>query len=90
MANNVIEPLTLTAVAEETDAGIQIDLWKGITEVISNEGANDIIEMVKYFKDTCILINGVNKTNKKEVKEKSREFCFLFWCFTSSCNWGMF
>ena len=40
------------------------DLAKQMTSTISNEEMNDIIEIIKSFEESSLLMKGVSKTNK--------------------------
>ena len=57
-----MKPLGLTAAT--ADAGIpKIILgWGSTTLIISNEKTEDIMKIVKYPEDSCLLINRVSKT----------------------------
>ena len=44
------------------------------TLVISNEEMEDVIEIVKSFEESGLLIKGVSETIKSEAKEQKRGF----------------
>ena len=48
---------------------------KGFTLFILNKDMNDIIKIIKSLEDLSVLIVGVNKTVKLELKEQ--ECCFV-------------
>ena len=49
----------------------------GTTVILSNEGINDIIKIVKALEESDILLKGVTGTLKNDVKR---------WCFTNFNN----
>ena len=72
LAKNVLGLLGITAAASVIDAGIQKKIHGSgtTTLIISNEEINDIIEIVQALEDSIILLKGVTKTIKNEVKEQ--------------------
>ena len=48
---------------------------KGFTLFISNEDVNDIIKIIKWLEDSGLLIDGVTKTVKGEIKKKQEGGC---------------
>ena len=72
LAKNVLAPLGITAAASAIDAGIQKKIHGSgtTTLIISNEEINDKIEIVQALEDSIILLKGVTKTIKNEVKEQ--------------------
>ena len=44
--------------------------WKGFTLFILNEDINDIIKIIKSLEDLDVLIGGVTKTVKHEIKKQ--------------------
>ena len=64
--------LGLTAASSAIDAGVQKKIYgSGTTLVISNEEMNDIMKTVQALEDSNILLKGVTKTVKNEVKSHS-------------------
>ena len=47
---------------------------KGFTSFISKEDMNDIIKIIKSLEDLGVLIDGVNKTVKHEIKKQEGRF----------------
>ena len=43
---------------------------KGLSLFISNEDMNDIINIIKSLEDSNVLIDGITKTVKHEVKKQ--------------------
>ena len=76
LAESVLIPLRLTAEAAATDATIHKTMFgSGFTTlVISNEEMEDVIEIVKSFEESGLLIKGVSETIKSEAKEQKRGF----------------
>ena len=80
LMKNVIKPLTknvlisleLTAAVSAADAGIHKKiLGSGTTTlIISNDEMKVIIRIVKYLKESGLLLKGVSETIKNEAKEK--------------------
>ena len=56
---------------------------KGVTLFILNEDINDIIEIIKSIEDSCVLIDGVAKTVKDEIRWISWGFVSTFSSFIS-------
>ena len=44
------------------------------TTIISNEEMNKIMKIIKYFKESCLLIRDVNKRVKNAAKEQRGGF----------------
>ena len=76
LAKSVLIPLRLTAVASASDAAIHEKIFGSdfTTLIISNEEMNDIMKIVKSFKESGSLIKGVSETIKNEVKEQKEGF----------------
>ena len=72
LAGSVLVPLGLTALASATDAAIQKKMFgSGTTALVfSKEDLNDITKIVKYLKESGLLIKGFTETVKKELKEQ--------------------
>ena len=79
LAENVLAPLGIIAVASATDAGIQKIMHGSgnTTLIISNEEMNDIMKIVQALEDSNILLKGVTKTIKNETKEQKGWFLSL-------------
>ena len=64
-------PLGLTAVAAAaTDAGIHKRMFgsSNTTLIISNQGMNDIVKIVKSLEESGLFIKGLSETIKNEAK----------------------
>ena len=62
----MLVPLGLTAAASATDAAIQKNISGSETTalIISNEGMEDIMKIIKSHKESGLLIKGVTETIK--------------------------
>ena len=70
IAENVLPPLGITAVASATGAGIQKKIhgsWT-TTLIISNEEMSDIIKIIQTLEDSNILLKVVTKMINNETK----------------------
>ena len=77
LAKNVLTPLRITAAALAIYAGIQKYIYGSggtTTLIISNEEMNDIMKIVQTLEDSNILLKGVPKTIKNEIKERKGGF----------------
>ena len=76
LAKNVLASLGITAAASAIDAGIQKKIHGSgtTTLIISNEEMNDIMKIVQALEYSNILLKGVTKTNKNEIKEQKWRF----------------
>ena len=78
LAKHVLAPLGITAAASAIDEGIQKKKkihGSGITTlIISNEEMNDIMKIIQALEDPNILLKGVTKTIKNEIKEQKGRF----------------
>ena len=76
LAKNVLALLGITAPASAIDAGTlkKIHGSGTTTLIISNEGMNDIIKIVQALEDSHILLKGVTKRIKNEIKEQNGGF----------------
>ena len=74
LAESVLIPLGLTAVASPTDAAIHKKLFGSgfATLIISNDEMNDIMKIVKSLEELGLLIKGISKTIKNEAKKTKR------------------
>ena len=81
LAKSVLIPLGLIAAASATDARIHKKILGSgsssgskITLIISNDEMKDIIEIIKSFKDSGLLLKGVSETIQYEAKEQKGGF----------------
>ena len=75
LAKSVLVSLRLTAAVSAADAAIQNKIFElATTIIISNEEINDIMKIVKFLKESDLLIKGVSETIKNEAKERKVEF----------------
>ena len=75
LAKSVLITLGLTAAAPAKDAAIHKKFfWSGVALIISNEEKNDILKIAKSLEESGLLIKGISKTSKNEVKEQKGEF----------------
>ena len=80
--------LTAAAPPTATDAAIQKKIiWSEITAlIISNEEMKDIMQIVKFFEESSLLIESISKTIKNETKEQKGGFLPMLLC-TSAATW---
>ena len=76
LAENILAPLGITAVASAIDAVIQTKIHGSgtTTLIISNKEMNDMMKIVQALEDSNILLKGVTKTIKNETKEQKGGF----------------
>ena len=76
LVKNILVPLVITAAASAVDASIQKKIHgSGTTSLtISNEEMNYIMKIVQALEDSNILLKGVTKTIKNEIKEQKAGF----------------
>ena len=86
LAKSILIPLGLTAATSTADAGIHKKILGSgynrpsssashtTTLIISNDGMEDIIKIVKSLKDSGLLLKGVSQTVQDEAKEQKRGF----------------
>ena len=76
LAKKVLIPSGLTVAASTTDAAIHKKMFGSgiITLIISNEKINDIMEIVKSFEESGLLIKSVSETIKNETQEQIGRF----------------
>ena len=76
LAKIFLIPLGLTAATSAADPGIQKKILgsETTTLLISNEEMNVIMKIVKALEDSNILLKGVTKTVKNELKEQKAGF----------------
>ena len=72
LAKSNLIPLGLTAVASATDTTIQGKLLG--SNMISSKEIDGIIKMIKSRQESGLLIKGIGKTIKNEVKEQKGGF----------------
>ena len=72
LGKNILAPLGLSATMSPTDAAIQKKMYGSGTKTVkfSNKDLNDMIKIVKAFEDSVVLMKGVTKTLKKDIKKE--------------------
>ena len=67
-------PLGLTAAASATDAAIHKKMFVSgtATLIISKEGINYMMKIIKSLEESGLLIKGVSETIKNEAREQKR------------------
>ena len=82
LAKIVLIPLGLTAAAYAAYAGIHKKILGSgnTTLIISNEEMNDIMKIIQALEDSTILLKGVTKTIKNEIKEQKGGFLSMLLC----------
>ena len=72
LGKNMLAPLRLTAAMSAIDGAIQKKIHGSgtTTLVISNEEMDDIMKIVQALEDSNILLKGVSKTIKNEIKKQ--------------------
>ena len=75
LANNVLDPLGLTAAMSVIDASIQKKIHgSGVKLIIKQEDMKDIMKIIKALENSGILLKGASKTIKNETKEQRGGF----------------
>ena len=75
LAKNVLAPLGLTAAMCAIDGSIQKKTYgSGIKLIIEEEDMQDVIKIIKELENSDILLKGVSKTIKNEIKEQEEDF----------------
>ena len=75
LAKNVLAPLGLTAAMPAIDGRIQKKIHgSGVKLIFEEEDMHDIIKIIKELENSDILLKGVSKTIKTEIKEQSGGF----------------
>ena len=71
LGKNVLAPLGLSAAMSATDAAIQKKMYGSGTKIIklTNEDLNDMTKIVKALEDSDVLMKGVTKTLKRDIKK---------------------
>ena len=80
LAKSVLIPSGLTAAASTADAGIHkkiLGSGHNTTLIVSNKEMEDILEIIKSFEDSGLLLKGVRETIKNEAKEQKGRFLSL-------------
>ena len=80
LVKSVLIPLGLTLAVSWTDKTICKKMFRSVvtTLIISNEGINDIMKIVKSLEKSGLLIKGVSETIKNEAKGQKGVFlCML-------------
>ena len=70
LETKVLPVLGLSAAMSGIDGAIQIHSSGIKTLIISNEELNDIIKIIKALEDSDILLKGISKTIKDNIKEQ--------------------
>ena len=75
LAKSVLIPLGLTAAVSATDVAVHKYMFgSGVTAlIISNEEKNDIMKIVKSFKESGLLIKSVSEKIKNEPKKTKKK-----------------
>ena len=76
LAKNILVSLEIAAAASAIDAGIQKKIHGSgtTTLIISIDELDDILKIVQALEDSNILLKGVGKTIKNEIKEQKGGF----------------
>ena len=81
LAKNVLAPLGLTAAMSVIDGSIQKRIHgsgatkgAGVKLIIEQENMNDIMKIIKALENSGILLKGVWKAIKNEIKEQKGGF----------------
>ena len=76
LAKNILVSLEIAAAASAIDAGIQKKIHGSgtTTLIISIDELDDILKIVQALEDSNILLKGVGKTIKNEIKEPKGGF----------------
>ena len=76
LAKSVLIPLELWAGMSAVDAAIQKKIYWSQTKelIISKEGMEDIMKIVKLLQESRLLIKGISQIIKNEAKEKKDRF----------------
>ena len=87
LARNLVAPLATMTSASPIDGAIQRQMRgqevlrgrKEITLVISDENMDGIVRITKSLEKSVLLINGVSKTVKHELKSKKVDFLAFYY-----------
>ena len=71
MGKNILAPLGLSAAMSSTDAAIQKKMYGSGTKTVkfSNKDLDDMTKTVKALEDSDVLMKGVTKTLKNDIKK---------------------
>ena len=72
LGKNMLAPLGLSAAMSVTDAAIQKKMYGSGTKTVrfSNKDLNDMTKIVKALEDSDVLMKGVTKTLKNDIKKE--------------------
>ena len=72
MGKNILAPLGLSAEMSGTDADIQKKMYGSGAKTVkfSNKDLNDMTKIVKALEDSDVLMKGVTKTLKNDIKKE--------------------
>ena len=72
LGKNILAPLGLSAAMSATDAAIQkkVHGYRTKTVKFSNKDLDDMTKIVKALEDSDVLMKGVNKTLKNDIKKE--------------------
>ena len=73
LAKSILIPLGLTAAASATDAAIHKKMFGSVVTILVIS-MNDFMKIVKSLEEFGLLMKGVSKTIKNEVKERKGRF----------------
>ena len=75
LAKNVLAPLGLTAAMSAIDGSMQRKIHgSGVKLIIEQEDMNDIMKIIEELENSDILLKGVSKTIKNQIKEQRGRF----------------
>ena len=71
LGKNILAPLELSAAISAADAEIQKKIYgsRSKTNELSNKDLNDMTKNVKALEDSNVLMKGVTKTLKSDIKK---------------------
>ena len=72
LGRNILAPLGLSAAMSATDAAIQKKMYGSGTKTaqFSNKDLDDMTKIVKALEDSDVLMKGITKTLKNDIKKK--------------------
>ena len=72
LGRNILAPLGLSAAMSATDAAIQKKMYGSGTKTVqfSNKDLDDMTKIVKALEDSDVLMKGITKTLKIDIKKK--------------------
>ena len=72
LGRNILAPLGLSAAMSATDAAIQKKMYGSGTKTVqfSNKDLDDMTKIVKALEDSDVLMKGITKTLKNDIKKK--------------------